>query len=457
MLRSFFTRSVSLGAIAALCLFTVGSPFCTAAEPENPFQHPPAWIGDQTMYEVNLRQFSTAGNVDGFAKQLPRLQKMGVGILWFMPVNPIGEEARSGQLGSPYAVRDYTKFNPEFGTIDQFKSAIDQAHRMGMFVVIDWVANHTAMDHPWVRQHPEWYKRDAQGQLVHPLPEWKDVAALNYDNAAMRTQMIDAMAYWVRDVGVDGFRCDSAEFTPLDFWVQARNALRKIKPVFMLAEGAKPELMNYAFDAAYGWSLSDNMQGIVKGTKTVPDLINYLNADAPLLPGDGFRLNFTTNHDKNAWEGTTREQLGSGVDAFTVLTFTVPGMPLIYNGQEAGAEHRLKFFDHDPIVWRDDPAAKLYHTLAELKRNNWALWDGTKPAPVQILTELTTTSVLTFQREMNGDRVVVMLNLSDRPAESNVPPDVNHMRLILSSDQNDETSGKLDLKPWAYRVWSFVP
>ena len=195
--------------------------------------------------------------------------------------------------------------------------------------------------------------------------------------------MIDAMSYWVRDVGVDGFRCDTAEFIPLDFWCDARDAMRKIKPVFMLAEGNKPELLNYAFDAAYAWNLSPNLEGIAKsvvnggtngGTnggadaKTPEDLHNYLVADNALMPPHKFRLNFTSNHDKNAWEGTTREQLGDAVQPMSVLVFTIPGMPLIFNGQETDHEHRLNFFDHDTIAWQDNPMATLLQKLAQLKQ-----------------------------------------------------------------------------------------
>ena len=269
-----------------------------------------------------------------------------------MPVHPIGTAGRSGTLGSPYAVKDYKGFNPEFGTVDAFKETVDEAHRLGMFVIIDWVANHTALDHPWVTQHPDWYKRDAAGNLVPPLPEWKDVAALDFARPGVRTAMVDAMAYWVREVGVDGFRCDTAEFVPLDFWVEARDALRAIKPIFLLAEGVRPDLTAYAFDASYAWNLPENMVGLAKGGKTVGDLVSYINADGRDLAAGGFRLNFTSNHDKNAWEGTTREQLGDAADAFAVLTFTLPGMPLIFNGQENGVETRQAFFRPRP-----DPVA----------------------------------------------------------------------------------------------------
>ena len=442
------------------CLF-LGATHWSAAQsiaPEDTsahlFPHAPAWVADQTLYEVNLRQFSAEGNIEGLRKQLSRLKQLGVGTLWLMPINPIGSQGRTGKLGSPYAVKNYRQFNPEFGTLEEFEAFVDQAHRMGMHVIIDWVANHTALDHDWVTQHPDWYKHDSDGQFVHPMPSWRDVIALNYQSAALRREMIESMAFWVRDVGVDGFRCDAAEFVPLDFWVQARNALRTIKPVFMLAEGVKPELVSEAFDAAYAWDLSANMENIVKGTKTVPDLINYLKADSQLLPVGKFRLNFTTNHDKNAFQGTTREVLGPGVDAFTVLTFTVPGMPLIYNGQETGAELQLNLFDHDPIVWRDDPAATVYSTLARLKRDNFALWDGVESAPMQFIETGASKSLLVFKREAMGDCVVVAMNLDSQPVTFRMPAATAQLQTVLGDDSLPGQNGELILQPWGYRVWS---
>ena len=448
MVRIGSPRLVSAVAVA------LSTGVALAQPAPRPFPTPPAWVADQTLYEVNLRQFSAEGTVEGFAKQLPRVQALGVGTLWFMPVQPIGVDGRSGKLGSPYAVKDYLAFNPEFGTVGQFKAVVDDAHRRGMFVILDWVATHTALDHPWVTQHPAWYRHDAAGGLVHTMPTWLDVWALDYASADLRRAMIDAMTYWVRDVGVDGFRCDSAEFVPLDFWCQARAALRQVKPVFMLAEGNKPELLDEAFDAAYAWNLPSNTEGIANGTKTVADLTNFFGAEAKLLPGAGFRVNFTTNHDKNAWEGTTRDLLHDGADAFTVLTFTCPGMPLVYDGQEIGDPKRLPFFDRDPIAWHDDPAAGLFRTLARLKRDNQALWDGLGSAPMQFVPDPAHPSVLSFHREFHGDRVAVLLNLGPKPVTVPVPDGAAQLRPVLGDPVNGTT---VDLPAWGYRVWATAP
>lgn len=447
----FSRRCGSAVVIASLLFAAIGRAEDRTA---NPFPHAPAWITDQTVYEVNLRQFSPEGNVEGLRKQLPRLKELGVGTLWIMPIHPIGVEGRTGKLGSPYAVKDYIAFNPELGTLEQFKSLVDQAHRMGMYVIMDWVAPHTALDHGWVRQHPVWYNRDANNKLVPPLPAWKDVAGLNYQSKELRSAMIAAMSYWVRDVGVDGFRCDSAEFVPLDFWVEARDALRKIKPVFMLAEGNKPELMNYAFDAAYAWDLPTNMEGIAKGGKTVNDLKNFLTADAKVVPAGERRLNFTTNHDKNAFEGTTGELLGDGVAAFAVLSFTAPGIPLIYNGEEAGNDRRLSLFDKDPITWRTHALAKLYPQLAELRRNNLACSASATAARLQLVDSNLNGSVLIFRREAEGDSILVVLNLDAQPARVRVPNAIDKMSVVVSSDSSTIQDGELSLQPWGFRVWA---
>jgi glycosidase len=444
----------SVNAQAVILLLCVAQAACVSVAQDRPYPAPPEWSHDKVMYEVNLRQFSGTGDIAGFRKQLPRLKELGVGILWFMPVHPIGVEARVRDLGSPYAVKDYLAFNPEFGTLEQFKALIDEAHALGMYVLIDWVPNHTAPDHPWVKEHPDWYTRDENGQLVPPIPQWADVVDLNYDAMDMRKAMIEAMAYWVREVGVDGFRVDTAEWQPLDFWVEARNELRKIKPIFMLAEGAKPELVEYAFDAAYAWDLTPNMNEIKAGTKKVTDLVNYLNAEARIIPNDGFRLNFTTNHDIDAWEATAVERLGDGLEAFTVLTFTVTGMPLIYNGQEARLEKQVDFFRHDPIPWHDDPIADLYRSLAELKHKNRALWHGGAGGELQIIAPSTNESVLTFKREADGDRVIVMLNLSGQPQSVPAPGGLGELTQVLGRETLGVAEGTCLLPPWGYGVWS---
>ena len=376
---------------------------------------PPAWVADATMYQVNLRQATAEGTAKAFGEQhLDRLDKLGVKILWFMPVHPIGELERNGKLGSPYAVRDYKAFNPELGTLDEFKTLVDDAHERGMHVILDWVANHTAPDHVWLADHPDWFTRDEAGNTVFPVPEWQDVIDLDFDKPAMRRAMIDAMKFWVVEASTDGFRCDAAIMVPEDFWQAAREELDAIKPLFWLAEAVEPELMAETFDATYGWHLSTNLELIAKGEKTAEDLKNYLVADERVVPDDGFRLNFTNNHDKNSWECTAKERFGDSLDAMTVLTFTVPGMPLIYNGQEAGLDKRLAFFERDPIDWdRDLKAEKLYRNLIEFKAKHEALSTGHGEASIRFLKS--PPGVITFVRSHAGDEVSVVVNCTDEP------------------------------------------
>ncbi len=412
---------IPTGRSAAVCVLVCLSYLGTftmsphARADDRAYPDPPDWVGDKVCYQVNLRQFSEQGGLAGFREHLPRLKELGVGVLWFMPIHPIGVEARSGTLGSPYAVRDFTAFSPEFGTIDEFKHVVDEAHGLGMHVILDWVANHTAPDHPWVQQHPDWYTRDAQGQLVAPIPEWADVVELNFDAMPMRDAMIEAMEFWVRETDIDGFRCDTAEWQPLDFWETARDRLRTIKPVFMLAEGAKPELIDYAFDATYGWDFAVILEGIAKQERPVNDLREYIAKEAEIVQGSAFRLNYTTNHDINAWQGTIAERLGAAADAAAVLAFTLPGMPLIHTGQEVGLDRRLPFFEHAPVAWKESPNSRFFQSLGELKRALPPLHHGQADAPVRMLETKADSPVILFRRERGGHAVTVAVNLSPEP------------------------------------------
>ncbi|MEJ2506641.1 MAG: alpha-amylase family glycosyl hydrolase, partial [Ignavibacteriaceae bacterium] len=296
---------------------------------------PPEWSYNKTIYEVNIRQYSKEGDFNGFEKHLPELKDLGVGILWFMPINPIGIKNRKGTLGSYYSVKDYKAVNPEFGTIAEFKLLVKHIHRMGMYVIIDWVANHTAWDNHWITEHPDFYTTDSTGNIISPNPDWTDVADLNYNNPALRDSMIEALKFWVQECDIDGYRCDVAGMIPIDFWVDARTELEKIKPVFMLAEWETPE-MSKAFDMTYDWKTYDTMNEVVKGTKNATDLYNCIKNNEENYPPNAFRMEFTTNHDKNSWDGTVFERLGDAAEEFAVYTFMIPGMPLIYTGQEAG-------------------------------------------------------------------------------------------------------------------------
>jgi glycosidase len=377
-----------------------------------------AWSRNASIYEVNLRQFTREGTIKAFAAQLPRLKKMGVDILWIMPVQPIGQKERKGTLGSYYAVRDYTAVNPEFGSLADFKAMVAQAHRLGMHVILDWVANHTAWDHRWTTEHPDWYKRNDKGELFpvtfNPGPDaeyWTDVVALDYSKPALWQGMTEAMAFWVREADIDGFRCDVAALVPVAFWNQARTQLSSIKPLFMLAEADEPGLHAQAFDMTYAWDLAEVFKKIGKGSADARDLAAYLAHPPKTYPPHAYRMLFTNNHDYNSWHGTDRELYGPAYQPLAVLTATLPGMPLIYGGQEAGLDKRLAFFEKDPIAWQQYRLAGFYSHLLRVKKNNPALANGQYGAPLTVHAT-GNDKVFAFARSQPGNRVEVAVNLS---------------------------------------------
>jgi glycosidase len=379
----------------------------------------PEWAKDAVIYEVNTRQFTEEGTFAAFASHLPRLKELGVDILWFMPIHPIGEENRKGSLGSYYSIKDYTAVNPEFGSMADFKALVELAHEMGFKVILDWVANHTAFDHEWVTTHPQWYNRDENGEIVSPY-DWTDVADLNYnDNPELWDAMIGEMKFWVSEANIDGFRCDVAGMVPVEFWDRARKELDEIKPVFMLAEDeGVPELTKYAFGANYGWEVHHIFNKMAKGENTIDDLWAYLKKNDSIFEPDVFRMTFTSNHDENSWNGTVFERLGDGAKAFAVLTYTIPGFPLIYNGQEAGLDKRLEFFEKDQIDWESPNAEEfsaLYTKLNKAKSENPALWNAGHGGKIEKIDINVPDKVLAFSREKDDNKVSVYINMTAEP------------------------------------------
>lgn len=415
----------------------------------------PEWSRNLAIYEVNVRQYSPEGSFEVFAEHLPRLRDMGVGILWFMPIHPIGEMNRKGSLGSYYSVKDYYGVNPEFGSLDEFKRLVDEIHRMGMYVIIDWVANHAAWDNPLTEEHPEWFIQDIHGNFVPPVADWSDVVDLNYGNPDLWYYMIDAMKFWVGEVGIDGFRCDVAGMVPLDFWNAARAELETIKPVFMLAEWEAPEAHDYAFDMTYSWGLYHLMNKIAKGVVPASAVGIYLERDKEVYSPDAYRMLFTSNHDENSWNGTVFERMGTAAPVMAVLSATLDGMPLIYSGQEAGLDKRLEFFEKDLIPWRPHPMGDMYSTLLRLKRENRALWNGDAGGDPAWIHTSNDRAVFAFLRENAGDRVCVVLNLTGAP-QSVVLQDEVYMgdyRDVFSGEEVILTgNAEVNLPGWGYMV-----
>ncbi len=417
----------------------------------------PEWSKNAVLYQINLRQFTPAGTLRAAERELPRLKTLGVDILWLMPIHPIGVKNRKGTLGSPYSVRDYYGVNPEFGTLEDLKRFVDAAHAQGMRVILDWVANHTAWDNPLHEEHPEWYARDWKGDF-HPTPwwDWSDIINLDYNQPGLRKYMTDAMAYWVRDVGIDGYRCDVAGFVPVDFWDNLRTELDAIKPVFMLAEWESRDLHARAFDATYAWSWNTALHEIAMGKADVNKLYTFYSWNEAFFPRGAMRMNFVSNHDKNSWEGTEFEQFGDGLHAAMVLSFVADGIPMIYNGQEAGNIKRLEFFEKDPIQWRAHPNGELYADLIRLKKRTTALWNGRWGAPMIHVPNDRLAQVLSFVRRDANGNVFAVFNLSSKPQTVRFQDALFHGDYIEHFSGRSETLGAttaMELKPWEYRVY----
>jgi cyclomaltodextrinase / maltogenic alpha-amylase / neopullulanase len=420
------------------------------------------WAHNLGIYEVNVRQYTEEGTFSAFEAHLDGLRDMGAGILWFMPIHPIGLKNRLGSLGSYYSVRDYLDVNPEFGTLDEFKSLVTRIHDRGMAVIIDWVANHTAWDNGLTVTHPEWYVHDGEGRFIAPPgTNWSDVIELDYSNPALREFMIESMKFWVTETGIDGFRCDAVDKVPKDFWQRAIAELKTLKPgLFMLAEGDGRQWHDAGFDMTYGWGLYGFKSGVLKriadGTNTATNLNTYAAGERTAYPAEACRMYFTSNHDENSWQGTTRELFGEAADAFAVLTATFNGMPLIYSGQEAGLDKRLRFFDKDTIEWRGHANADLYSKLLHLKRKNRALWNGGMGGPLARVSTSDNVSVFAYIREKDGDRVLAVLNLSDqeRTVTLNGTSFAGSYVNTFTGESASLASGAvLTLPAWGYEVY----
>ena len=406
------------------------------------------------LYEVNVRQYTPQGTFKAFEKHLPRLKQMGVDILWFMPIYPIGIKNRKGTLGSYYSVRDYYGVNPEFGTKQDFKQLVEKAHQMGFMVILDWVANHTAWDNPWITEHPDWYVHDSTGHIVSPY-DWTDVAKLDYSNQQLRDSMIAAMKYWVENFDIDGFRCDVAGEVPTSFWEQARVELEKVKPLFMLAEAEEPGLVCQAFDAYYGWHLLSIMNRLSQGKTNVLDLKNYFLTHAQDFPSRAIRMNFTSNHDENSWNGTVFERMPHSYKTFAVFTFVVPGLPLIYSGQEACLNKRLRFFDKDTIQWRQCDMTKLYKQLIVLKHTHPALLAGKNGGEFKILPVTNAKRIFAFIRKKDNDQILALFNLSEDTVRFKLRTKVANglYSSYFDSTEVQVDSGKVfKFAPWQYQI-----
>ncbi|OFX28898.1 MAG: alpha-amylase [Bacteroidetes bacterium GWF2_42_66] len=415
----------------------------------------PEWAEDAVLYEVNIRQYTPEGTFNAFAEHLPRLKELGVEILWIMPVNPISEKNRKGSLGSYYSIADYTAVNPEFGTMDDFKNLVAKCHKMGFKVIIDWVANHTGWDNHWITEYPEWYTADSLGNIIPPVADWSDVADLNYDVPQMRRAMIDAMDFWLEETDIDGFRCDVAWGVPQDFWEAARASFDSIKPAYMLAEDEDhPAFLEKAFQSNYAWKLHHLMNDVAQGKQTASVFKNYFTeAEGKYMPGS-FPMQFITNHDENSWQGTIAERMGAAGDAFAVFSFTIPGIPLIYSGQEAGLSKRLLFFEKDEIDWNNLEKQKFYKKLVDLKTGNKALWNGDAGGDFKI-PETTSGNAFCFVRERGKSKVLAIFNFSSEESSVgfSLPEGGTFINYFSGEKEKLDTQLMVEMPAWGYKIY----
>lgn len=423
----------------------------------------PDWASNAVMYEVNIRQYTPEGTLKAFESHLPRLKKMGVDILWLMPIYPIGEVNRKGTLGSYYSIKDYFSINPKFGTMQDFDDLVQKAHDLGMKVILDWVANHTSFDHEWTQTHPEWYMRDSSGQIQVPsdpdgkLTDWTDVADLDFSNDEMQNAMIQSMSWWIKNHKIDGFRCDIASYVPVAFWHKAKSELDKIRPILMLGEVENTDYSQNAFHITYSWVLHHLMVKIAKGKASASEINQVVKQDQAEMPKGSYKINFIDNHDENSWQGSVKSRFGKGYKTFAVLTYMLPGMPLIYSGQEAKLDKSLKFFEKDQIDFGTFPDAGFYATLDQIKHDNPALKVGMHAGSYKAVANSTPAHVFSFVRSQGNNEIIIMANLSDHLLHTTFQLDPSFIGLYknaLGKDSFRPTKDKhVTLGPWDYKVF----
>lgn len=431
------------------------------------------------IYEVNIRQYSEEGTFNAFTKDLPQLKEMGVKILWVMPIFPISQtkrkatggdnskfasempkEEQSKYLGSYYAVSDFKKVNPEFGTIEDFRNLVKTAHENGIYVILDWVPNHTGWDHVWIKQHPEFYTHNEKGEIIDPInPEtgkswgWTDVADLNYDNKGLREAMSGDMMHWIKNENIDGFRCDVAGNVPTDFWAETIPKLRKEKNIFMLAEAWQPELLkSNLFDMYYGWETHHIMNRIAKGENTVTNWDNNILDNTKKYEANDIAMNFVDNHDENSWNGTMKSRLGAAEETMTALSYLTPGMPLVYSGDEYGLDKSLKFFEKDSFTKVKGKQWEWRVKLGKLKNENCALNGGKKSASYTRISTSDDTKILAFARAKENSKVIYVGNLCKTNTSFTSSFEGKFTDYMTGEKVNYTKNQKLNFKPWEYKI-----
>ena len=411
--------------LASLCLAaTLLLPAFSSRAGQNvaelPARPAPAWLRDGVIYQIFPRAFSASGNFKGITARLDELKNLGVDVLWLMPIHPIGEKLRKGTYGSPYAIKDYYGINPDYGTADDLKKLVAEAHKRNLKVILDLVANHTAWDNVMM-DHPEFYKQDASGKVIPPVAEWTDVAGLNYNNPKLREYMIAMLKHWITEFDIDGYRADVASMVPVDFWEQARVEMEKVKPdIMMLAEASKPDLMVKAFDLDYSWPLHGALNDVLLRGKPATELRRSWEDSLKQYPKGTLHMRISDDHDEA--RATARFSV-RGALAAEVLMLTLDGVPLIYNGMEAGDATESgdpALFEKLPILWNftkeHPPLRDIYRDLIKYRKAHAAFRTG----EVVWLNNSDEKNVVTFLRRDADEEILVVINLSNRPGEVRV-------------------------------------
>ncbi len=379
----------------------------------------PAWLQPGLIYEVFPHDFSPAGNLNGVTAALDRLKVLGVTVVWLMPIHPPGQLKKIGTNGSPYAVRDFYAIDPSYGSKDDLRHLIEEAHRRGMKVILDMVFDHTSFDSVMMT-HPDFYKHDKGDRLVSPHG-WNDVAALDYTNPALRQYMINVLLYWVKEFKVDGYRCDAAGEVPTSFWEQARVALDQVNPnLLMLAEASKPELERNAFSLDYDWPLLFKLDEVLMKGAPASDLQQTIERERRRFPKGAAHMLISDDHDTE--RAVVRYGDPAAIAAFALM-FTLDGVPLLYNGMEVGDASPSAgpaLFETLKIYWASSQIhpefAKFYGFMLPFRANHPALWEGT----LSWVHNSDEQHVLSYLRQSSSEEILVVINLSATPFRGTV-------------------------------------
>ncbi|MCF8368627.1 MAG: alpha-amylase [Bacteroidales bacterium] len=388
-------------------------------EPTVPFE--PPQTKDIVMYEINLRAFSQSGDIQGVINRLDKIEDLGINVIWLMPIYPIGE---INSVNSPYSVKNFKEVNPEHGTLDDLKSLVSLAHEKGIAVILDWVANHTAWDNPWIT-NTDWYTQDGNGNIVHPPgTNWQDVADLNYNNQEMRLAMIDAMKYWINEADIDGYRCDAADMVPFNFWKQAIDSLNANteKDLVLLAEGARADHFTAGFDLNFSWDFYNTIKNVFNGNSSAGFIFSTHNSEYNAVPDGKHKLRFTTNHDESAWDATPMVLFGGkeGALAASVITIFLGGVPMIYGCQEVGVTQNVSFFSQSPVNWSLNPG--MLQTYEDLLQ----YYNSSQPAKQGTLETYNHSTVAAFKRIFEQEELFVLVNTRNNTVNFELPPSLHN-------------------------------